>query len=57
MDQSVSKQDDAERAAREERQYKLERKERDRREFEREKRLYPWWYDSGHHICGDLDGH
>jgi hypothetical protein len=38
-------------------QQERERAERDRREFEREKRERPWWYEGGHHICGDWDGH
>ena len=40
-----------------ERQYQLKRKQRDREEFEREKRERPWWYENGHHICGLVDGH
>ena len=31
--------------------------QRDREEFEREKRERPWWYENGHHICGLVDGH
>lgn len=44
------------RAAFEDQQKRL-REERLRREFERDKRDHPWWYEDGHHICGDIDGH